>query len=173
MSILHSILKVADKIVPAKTAYAHCDIPCGIYDPHTAQLAAHTVIRMVSLINDLPKPGSNATEGEKMEYQHKIARHTHVKEHHAELVKSEIRILWGDYFKPEHVKLMPELHDWVWKAMKLASKAKQEINLQASEDLLKTVEAIAEAFWKTKNVETVRTKSFYPTEREIVYPKVK
>ena len=173
MSILHSLLKISDKIYPAKVAYAHCDIPCGIYDPHLAQLSAHTVIRMVNLINDLKSPGPNATDAQMQEYHTKYSRYIEVKEHHAELCKHEIRILWGDYFKPEHVQKFPELHELVWKAMKQASKAKQEVNLQASEDLLKTVEQIAEVFWKTKGVEPVRTKSFYPTEREMVYPKVK
>lgn len=173
MSILHSILKVADRISPAKIACAHCDIPCGIYDPHTAQLAAHTVIRMVHLINDLPTLSANATPAQMQEYHNKYSRYTQVKEQHAEICKHEIRVLWGDYFKPEHVQNFPELHELVWKALKLASKAKQEVNMAASEDLLKAVEQIAEIFWKTKNVETVRTKSFYPTEREMVYPKVK
>ena len=173
MSILYSVFKIADKIAPARKVYAHCDIPCGIYDPHLAQLSAHTVIRMVHFINDLPKLPPDATTAQMQEYHNKYARYTQVKEQHAELCKHEIRILWGDYFKPEHTQKFPQLHDLVWKAMKAASKAKQEVNMQASEDLLKTVEEIAEIFWKTKNVETVRTKSFYPTEREIVYPKVK
>ena len=172
MSILYSLFKIGDKIVPARRAYAHCDIPCGIYDPHLAQLSAHTVIRMVNLIGDLPKLSPEATTEQMQEYHSKYARYTQVKEQHAELCKHEIRVLWGDYFKPEHVQKFPELHDLVWKVLKLASKAKQEVNMQASEDLLKVVGQIAEIFWKTKNVDTVRTKSFYPTEREIVYPKI-
>ncbi|MBM3896985.1 MAG: superoxide dismutase, Ni [Thaumarchaeota archaeon] len=173
MSILYYVLKIADKIAPARKTYAHCDIPCGIYDPHLAQLSAHTVIRMVHLISDLPPVTPASTPAQLQEYHNKYTRYAQVKEQHAELCKHEIRILWGDYFKPEHAQKFPQLHDLVWKAMKAASKAKQEVNMQAAEDLLKAVEEIAEIFWKTKNVETVRTKSFYPTEREIVYPKVK
>lgn len=150
-----------DKIFPSKVAYAHCDIPCGIYDPHLAQMAAHTVIRMTSLINDAKDD------------VHKIARLTAVKEHHAELCKSEIRILWGDYFKPEHVQKYPELHELVWKIMKLGSNVKQEVNLQSSEELLESVNKIAEIFWETKGFGTTRFPAPYPTAKETVYPILK
>jgi nickel superoxide dismutase len=153
-------------------ATAHCDIPCGIYDPHHAQLAAHTVIRMNMLIHDLPKPAANDPPEKRQEYEHKLARYTATKEEHAELCKKEVRILWGDYFKPEHVQANPNLHDLVWKAMKSASKARQEVNLAAAEDLLKAVNEVAAVFWKTKGKETVSVKAAYPTERELVLPKL-
>ncbi len=172
--MLHKFFQLLDKIRPAKIAYAHCDIPCGIYDPHLAQLAAHTVIRMVNLIQEIPSPGENPPFEKRQEIIHKIARLTAIKEEHAELCKHEIRILWGDYFKPEHVQKYPELHELVWKVMKLGSKARQEVNLQTAEVLLETVNKIAEIFWKTKNMETIRVKAtFYPTGNETVYPKVK
>lgn len=162
MSFLHTVLELVDKAYPAKIVHAHCDIPCGIYDPHIAQMAAHTVIRMVNLIN------------ESKDDVHKVSRLTAVKEHHAELCKHEIRILWGDYFKPEHLEKYPELHELVWKAMKLGSKARQEVNLQAAEELLETVNKIAEIFWETKGLDTAKVKAtFYPTGNETVYPKFK
>ena len=172
MSALHRILQWMDRLSPAPVAHAHCDIPCGIYDPHHAQLAAHTVIRMNLLINDLKKPASGSKPEESQEYANKLARYVATKEQHAEIAKSEIRILWGDYFKPEHAQAHPQLHETVFKAMKTASKARQEINLQAAEDLLKVTNDIAEIFWKTKNIPTVRAKAPYPTERETVYPKL-
>jgi nickel superoxide dismutase len=172
--MFHRLFQLLDKIFPAKIAYAHCDIPCGIYDPHMAQLAAHTVIRMADLINELESPGENPAFEQRKEIMHKINRYTAVKEEHAELCKKEIRILWGDYFKQEHVQKYPELHELVWKVMKLGSKSRQEINLQAAEELLETVNKIAEIFWKTKDMGTVRMKAtFYPTGNETVYPKLK
>jgi len=170
MYMLHKLFQSIDKIKPAKIAYAHCDIPCGIYDPHLAQVAAHTVIRMVDLINELKSPGENPTFEQRKEIMHKINRYTSVKEEHAELCKKEIRILWGDYFKPEHIQKYPELHELVWKVMKLGSKARQEINLQASEELLEAVNKIAEIFWETKGMGTIIFKAPYPTARETVYP---
>ncbi|TLZ78384.1 MAG: superoxide dismutase, Ni [Methanobacteriota archaeon] len=173
MSLLYSLARLLDRISPAPIAYAHCDIPCGIYDPHHSQLAAHTVVRMNDLINQLEKPGTSATPEQRQEYTNKLARYLATKEQHAEMAKNEIRILWGDYFKPEHLKTFPELHDLVWKALKTASKARQEINLQAAEDLLKATNDIASIFWKTKGFETITAKAPHPTERQTVYPKYK
>ena len=144
------------KLLPSKPVFAHCDIPCGIYDPHEAQLAAHTIIRMTNLIND--------ASGD----VHKIARCTRVKEEHAERVEKELETLWADYFKEEHLKDYPNLHDLIWKAIKLSGKVRQEVNPEAAGDLLKSVQEIAEIFWKTKGMESVRIPSGYPTEGEIV-----
>ena len=85
MSVLHSILRTMDRMFPARVAYAHCDIPCGIYDPHHAQLAAHTVIRMVDLIGQLEKPGPNATGEQRQEFMNKLTRYVATKEQHAEI----------------------------------------------------------------------------------------
>jgi len=173
MSLLYSVARLLDRISPAPIAYAHCDIPCGIYDPHHAQLAAHTVVRMVDLINQLEKPGASSTPLQREEYTNKLTRYIATKEQHSEIAKNEVRILWGDYFKPEHVKTFPELHELVWKALKSGSKARQEISLQAAEDLLKATNDIASIFWKTKGFETITAKAPYPTERLTVYPKFK
>lgn len=173
MSLLHRLMQTLDVIAPAQIAYAHCDIPCGIYDPHHAQMAAHTVIRMVDLINQLEKPGPNATPEQRQEYHNKLARYIATKEQHAEIAKHEIRVLWGDYFKPEHVQKYPQLHELVWKALKAGSKARQEINLQTSENLLEAANEIATIYWATKGLDVVKVKAPYPTERETVYPKYK
>lgn len=167
------LIRVLERLLPAETAYAHCDIPCGIYDPHLAQLAAHTVIRMVTLIEDLAWKTPGSPNPEQLEhYVHDIARHVEIKEKYAEICKHEIRILWGDYFKPEHVERFPELHELVWKVMQLGSKSKQTVDKQVAEDLLERVNEVAEIFWKTKEVEPVRTDSFYPTQGEMVYPRI-
>lgn len=158
MSLLHTLFRATEKIKPVARVEAHCDVPCGIYDPHLAQMAAHTVIRMTQLIEEAGVD------------QHKISRCIAVKEEHAELCKHEIRILWGDYFKPDHAKKHKNLHDLVWKVMKLGSQVRQEVNLKASVDLLETVNKIAEIFWETKGIKTVKVKAPYPTERETVYP---
>jgi nickel superoxide dismutase len=171
VSFLNSILRVVDRAFPARIAHAHCDIPCGIYDPHHAQVAAHTVIRMIDLVDQIAKPGANATPKEWDTYAAKLARHQVVKEQHAELAKHEVRILWGDYFKPEHVQQFPDLHEAVWKVMKLGSKGKQEMDRKQAEDLLEAVNKIAEIFWKTKSVSTARVKPPYNTNAETVIPK--
>ena len=172
MSLVHKLLRSLDRIQPAPVAHAHCDIPCGIYDPHNAQVAAHTVIRMVDLIHQLEKPGPNATQEQKEAYHNKLARYIATKEQHAELYKHEVRVLYGDYFKPEHLQQFPTLHDTVWKALKAGSKGRQEISTEAADAMLKLANEIAEAFWKTKGIATYRAKAPYPTARETVYPKL-
>jgi nickel superoxide dismutase len=163
--------RILEKILPEETAYAHCDIPCGIYDPNYAQVAAHTVIRMDTLIGELTeKAKGTPTPAEMEQYAHGIARYVEIKEKHAEICKHEVRILWGDYFKPDHAKAFPDLHDLVWKVMMLGSQSKQTTDLQVGEQLLDTVNQIAEIFWKTKDVTPVRTASHYPTGREMVVP---
>src|SRR5438034_2439321 len=113
---------------------------------------------MIDLINQLEKPGPNTTPEQRQEYNAKLARYVFVKEQHAEIAKSEVRILWGDYFKPDHLKTFPDLHDLVWKALKSGSKARQEINLQAAEDLLKATNDIASIYWKTKGSRRSRSR---------------
>src|SRR3989475_5370070 len=163
MSLLYSLARLLDRVSPAKIAYAHCDIPCGIYDPHHAQMAAHTVIRMVDLIGQLEKPGPNATADQRQEYMNKLARYIATKEQHAEIFKTEVRVLWGDYFKLEHAQQFPNLHDLVWKSLKSASKGRQEINLLAAEDMLRQANEIATSFCKTTNVPTDSAKAPHPT----------
>ncbi|MBI4020678.1 MAG: superoxide dismutase, Ni [Candidatus Aenigmarchaeota archaeon] len=168
MSFLHALFRMLDTIAPAPVARAHCDIPCGIYDPHRALMAAHTVVRMVTLAQELEQKH----EQHDADFRNSMIRYIATKEEHAEVCKHEVRILWGDYFKPEHLQKHPQLHELVWKAMKLGSKARQEANLQAAEELLETVNKIAEIFWETKGIKTVRVKAPYPTARETVYPKL-
>lgn len=175
MSFSYSFFRFLDRMKPARIACAHCDIPCGIYDPHLAQLAAHTVIRMVMLTEEATakfKAIHDPATEDRRDFVTKLARYTAAKEEHAELCKKELRILWGDYFKPEHLEKYPELHNLVWAALKSASKARQDVNLQPAEELLETVNKIAEIFWRTKGKETIRVKAdFYPTGRETVLPK--
>ncbi len=154
----------------ARVVHAHCDIPCGIYDPHAAQIAALTIVRMNQLIAELPKPGAETPPAERDVYVSKLSRYTHVKETHAELVKHELRVIWGDYFTPEHAQKFPELHGLFWEAMKLASKARQEVNLQAAQDLLGNVQKIGELFWNTKGAQTRRQPSLQKSGGELVYP---
>lgn len=163
-------LRLADRVAPPEAVHAHCDIPCGIYDPHLAQLGAQTVIRMNQLVEQLPKPGPDASGEERDKYVHAVERYTAVKEEHAELVKKEVRIIWGDYFRPEHLEKYPDLHTTVWSIMKLASKARQELNMQAAQDLLAQVQKFAEIFWATKGAPVRRQPSLQTVGGESVYP---
>src|SRR5438876_9159895 len=104
MNFVSPILRLIDRVSPPETVSAHCDIPCGIYDPHAAQIAALSVIRMNQLINELPKISADSSAKDRETYVHQMSRYVKVKEDHAEICKHELRVLWGDYFKPDHLK---------------------------------------------------------------------
>lgn len=152
---------LSEKLLIEKTAYAHCDIPCGIYDPYLAQRAAHTVIRMTQLLADLKREDETKAE-------HDVARMTHVKEEHSNILEEELDTLRNDYFKEEHFKEYTNLHELFVKTLKSSAKARQGIDLEAAQGALAGTQEIAEIFFKTKNVEPVRVKTVYPTGGEIV-----
>jgi nickel superoxide dismutase len=136
--------RVSRWLRPTVTARAHCDVPCGIYDPHQAEIAARTVARMVELIGQLPKESRSDAD------QAKFVRCVLIKEQHAEIVKHEIQVIWSDYFKPEHLEKYPDLHDRTWKILKLAGRNKQNIDAAAAAELEKAVKEFSDIFWSTK-----------------------
>lgn len=140
------------KILPAQKIYAHCDVPCGIYDLKPAQIAAATILKMTQLIDDLPFP-ENQDKNKMITYHNSLVRYILTKEEHARKCKEEILIIWTDYFKEEHLIKFPQLHETFWKAAKLCSKVKQEVNLQLAEELVKTVDQIVDIFQKTKTAQ--------------------
>ncbi|MCI4336303.1 MAG: superoxide dismutase, Ni [Thermoplasmata archaeon] len=162
--------RVLDAVAPPRPVFAHCDIPCGIYDPHEAQISALTVLRMTQLIAELPKAGGSAKPEELEAAGAKLARYMVVKEQHAERVKSEMRVIWADYFTPDHLKAHPTLHESVFKLMKAASKARQGTSVADAQELLNQVQAVAEIFWQTKGAKTHRLPSMQKSGGEIVYP---
>jgi len=164
--MFHRFIEKLDRKLGFERAQAHCDVPCGIYDPSTAQIAALTVVRMMDLMAAL-----ESSEGHsKAEYHNSMSRYVAVKEEHAEKAKHEIRVIWGDYIKPEHVEKHPELHELVFKIMKLGSKSRQTADRQAAVDFVEAINQFAEIFWETKGVATKRAKAPYAPALEMVYP---
>lgn len=150
------------------TASAHCDIPCKIYDPATAQIAALTVIRMVDLINEL-----DTGEALTLAQQAQLSRLVAEKEKHALQVKEEVRVIWGDYFKQPQFEQVPNAHELVHNIMLQASKAKQQIDRDIALELLALVNEFATAFWQTKGVAVYTAQCPYPPEQAVVYPDLK
>ncbi len=130
--------------LPVKPVSAHCDIPCGIYDPEAAQLAAKTVLTMVQKINQLPKENHTVNDW------NSFVRMVSVKEQYAEICKKEILILWTDYFKAEHLEKFPDLHALVWKTTKLCSDNKRAVDEAKANELIEAVDKIADIFNQTK-----------------------
>ena len=128
------MLDLRKLIAPPRTASAHCDIPCGIYDPEQARIEAESCYRIIE---------KYAASSDELFRQRCVV----VKEERAELTKHHIDVLWHDYFKPEHLERYPDLHDVCWKASKAASKVKQTTDLGATEELLALIDKIDE-MWK-------------------------
>ena len=156
-----------NRLLPTEEAHAHCDIPCGIYDPHLMQLSALTCVRMNQLVTDLAPPAS-MEKADRDKYMHALVRYTQVKEEHAEIVKRETRIIRGDFFKPDNSP--PNIGELTDGIMKTASKVRQNLDMEAANELLNLTQQFADAFWKAKGVETKRQPSNQAAGGEYVVP---
>lgn len=126
------------RFLPITTVYAHCDLPCGVYDPAQAKIEALSVYAIMTKM---------AEHKDDMVFQ---TRGIILKEERAELVKRHLWVLWTDYFKPEHLELVPNLHDLMWRATKAAGQAKHSVDVADAKKLRDLVDEVAEAFAKTK-----------------------
>jgi nickel superoxide dismutase len=121
-------------LAPSNTAHAHCDLPCGIYDPEQARIEAESCYRTIEKYT--------ASTDDTFR-----ARAIGIKEERAELVKHHLDVLWHDYFKPEHLDKVPNLHELFWNANKQASKVKASTDLADAKKLLDMIDDI-DAAWK-------------------------
>ncbi|MEM9618388.1 MAG: superoxide dismutase, Ni [Pseudomonadota bacterium] len=163
--MLYPLMKFADRIAPLPRARAHCDIPCGIYDPGPALIAATSVVRIM----DIMKEGASE-RSEPVALHNFLARNALRKEEEAEKVKHEIRIIWGDYFKGPLLEKHPDIHVLTHSIMQKASACKQDVHREDGEALVELVNQFAEKFWDTKGKKTKRTAAPYPPNLQIVYP---
>lgn len=165
--MLFQFVSLYEKIVGVNKAAAHCDIPCKIYDPISAQIAALSVIRFMDLIADLAAKDS-LTVAE----QATLGRLVTEKETHAEKAKHEVRVIWGDYFKQPQFDQFPDASKLVHEIMLTGSACKQGIERAKGEKLLTLINEFAEAFWATKKVDTFTAVCPYLPEENVVYPKL-
>lgn len=119
-----------------KPVYAHCDLPCGVYDPAQARIEAQSVHQILEKYPDL--------------HEEDKWRAIIIKEQRLELVKHHLWVLWTDYFKPEHLSEHPDLHDLFWRATKQAGAVKKSVDKGESRKLLDLIDEIAEIFAATK-----------------------
>ena len=124
---------------PKTVVHAHCDLPCGVYDPAQARIEAES-IKMI-----IQKVGENSDADFR-------TRAIVIKEQRAELVKHHLWVLWTDYFKPPHFEKYPELHGLFNEATKLAgaSGAKGSLDAGVAQKLLDKIAEIDKIFWETK-----------------------
>jgi nickel superoxide dismutase len=124
---------------PRTVAFAHCDLPCGVYDPAQARIEAESVKAIMEKYQGNEDPVFRA-------------RAILIKEQRAELVKHHLSVLWSDYFKPNHFEAYPQLHELFNQAIKQAGAAggKGSVDPGDGQKLLDQVDEIARIFWETK-----------------------
>ena len=131
---------------PRRVAHAHCDLPCGVYDPAQARIEADSIKAIQERYGDAEgKKSANETADQ---YKHRALE---IKEERANLVKHHLWVLWTDYFKPEHLEANPKLHELFWNATKEAGAAKKSQDPAQGQKLLDAVDEIAKVFWATKS----------------------
>jgi nickel superoxide dismutase len=121
-------------LAPTTTARAHCDLPCGVYDPEQARIEAESCYKIIEKYAANEDPTFRA-------------RAIGIKEERAELVKHHLDVLWHDYFKPEHLDKVPNLHEMFWNANKQVSKVKASTEIADAKTLLDMIDDI-DAAWK-------------------------
>src|SRR5438128_12490047 len=139
MPLISRLLAAADRVSPPRRAYAHCDLPCGVYDPAQARIEAESVKAVQEKYQGSDDPVFRA-------------RCVQIKEERADLVKHHLWVLWTDYFKPPHLEKYPELHVLVNEATKLAGATgtKGTLDVAKADELLAKIDEIAKIFWETK-----------------------
>lgn len=128
-----------------KPVYAHCDVPCGIYETDTMTHAAATCKRMVEKYQEIGE-----VDDENPESMNTAIRCVMTKEEHAQKCKDQLYLLWSDYFKPEHLEAFPDLHTKFWETTKQCGKVKQSMSIEACDELIEQVHDIAHMFADSK-----------------------
>ncbi len=144
--MLNTALELIAKNRTVETVSAHCDGPCGVYDPSSIRIAAEAAVSMTKKILALEVPDAAGMAS----YLNTLTRYVAIKEQEAQLAKDELLVLWTDYFKPHHLEAHPDLHTTFWNAAKLCSSVKVEVSAQHAAELMEAVEKIHNLFWSTK-----------------------
>jgi nickel superoxide dismutase len=147
---MKSVTRLIQEAFPAKEVAAHCDGPCGVYDPASARIAAEAVLSMTKKILALTPPEGKDDQAW-VAFRNSVVRYIQIKEEQAQIAKDELLILWTDYFKPAHLEKYPDLHDTFWQAAKLCSAVKVEVSLEKANALMDAIKKIHEIFWATKD----------------------
>jgi nickel superoxide dismutase len=137
------VFRLRSLIAPSTTVRAHCDLPCGIYDPEQARIEAESCYKIIE------KMGANTDPAF-------TTRAIHIKEERADLVKHHLDVLWHDYFKPEHLEKVPNLHELFWNAAKQVSKVKASTDIADARKLLDMIDEVDAAWRATGGNEKTR-----------------
>jgi len=146
-------------------ASAHCDIPCGVYDARTVMYHAVSTLRQIDILLSLKDKGLSETA-----FAMQVARNTAEKEKQAELVKHEVRVIWGDFMKGDHLKKHPGAHELAHKIMMAGSACKQDLHREDGEKLVALCNEFSEMFWDMKGLKTKTAPCPYAPAVDVVIP---
>lgn len=143
MNMSTRLLALVDRFATPQTVHAHCDIPCGVYDPEQARIEAESCYKIASKYQD--------SDDDTFRQRCVI-----IKEARADLAKHHISVLWSDHFKPEHLDQFPNLHDTFWRALKQVSQVKRSMDPAEGQKLLDLIDEIDDMWKKTGGLESTR-----------------
>ena len=143
MTLAARLLSLVDRVAAPLEVHAHCDVPCGVYDPEQARIEAESCLKIIQKYAD--------SDDEIFR-----ARCVGIKEARADIAKHHIYVLWSDYFKPPHVEQFPDLHDVCWQAAKQCSAVKHSMDADAATKLLELIDRIDQMWKATGGLETTR-----------------
>ncbi|HTF10251.1 MAG TPA: superoxide dismutase, Ni [Asanoa sp.] len=132
-------MRLPSFLAPRTVVSAHCDLPCGVYDPAQARIEAESIKAIMEKYQANQDPVYRT-------------RALIIKEQRSELVKHHLWVLWTDYFKPPHFEKYPQLHQLFNETTKLAGGAgsKESVDPADGDKLLAKIDEIAKIFWETK-----------------------
>ena len=119
-----------------QTAQAHCDLPCGVYDPAQAKIEAMSVLKSMEKYHDSDDHDFKA-------------RCLQIKEERTDEVKHHLWVLWTEFFKPHHLEADGSIHELIWNATKAAGEAKKTTDPAKGQELIDLIDQISEKFWQT------------------------
>jgi nickel superoxide dismutase len=143
MSVASRFLSMLDRVSPPPEVSAHCDLPCGVYEPELARIEAESALRAIEKYHD--------SDDEVFR-----ARAIAIKEARTHIAKEHLSILWSDYFKPPHLEQFPDLHTTFWNALKQCSKVKATVDAEDAKELLRMIDEIDEMWKATGGAEATR-----------------
>ena len=135
-------MRLPRSLTPATVVSAHCDLPCGVYDPAQARIEAQSVKAMQTKYQANEDPVFRE-------------RAVMIIGERSDLAKHHLAVLWHDYFKAEHFEKYPQLHGLINDTIKKASGtgSKGSTDPASGQALLDGIDEVAKVFWETKGIQ--------------------
>lgn len=129
---------------PTRTVEAHCDLPCGIYDPEQARIEVESCLKI----------DEKYADSKDEVYRQRCVV---IKEERAELAKHHLDVLWSDWYKPEkHDAKFPQLKEALKQAVSQGSKVKASMDKAEAQKWLDLIDKVDEIWQKAGGPQETR-----------------